>query len=111
MKKTIFFCLLALQVAAGFVGASPAAAAVSAPVVTVGMGYWNVETNVSQPFTTVRFFNAQHRLVYEERAEGLRLNLTHFRPARRRAILILDQALVQLQPQAGCPQPAVARML
>lgn len=43
----------------------------------VSKGYWTVETNLTtRDYTIVRFYDAQVRLVYEERLPGLCLDLT-----------------------------------
>ena len=51
--------------------------------------YWVIETNLRQKnFTIVKFFSADHRLIYEEKQLGVYLN-----PTRRRHKKRLDSML------------------
>ncbi|UOQ99777.1 hypothetical protein MUN81_09820 [Hymenobacter sp. 5317J-9] len=60
-------------------------------------GYWNLETNLTtRDYTLVRFYNAQNQLVYQERLDGLCLNLGSARPLCRRTKSQLNATLEQV---------------
>ncbi|MBJ6109837.1 hypothetical protein JAO73_12515 [Hymenobacter sp. BT523] len=100
MKKPLFsqFFGLALLLA----GAATANAQ-SAAVTTAG--YWNLETNLTtRDFTIVRFYNAQDQLVYQERIDGLCLNLNSARPLCRKTAAKLNLALQRVLDDPGLGQ-------
>ena len=71
----------------------------------VQAGYWNVETNrTTRDHTIVRFYNAQHQLAYEERLDGLNLDLRKGNRCCRRTSQQLNVALA-----AVLREPAAAR--
>ncbi|MBF9143974.1 hypothetical protein [Hymenobacter properus] len=77
---------------------------------TAPAGYWNVETNrLTHDYTTVRFYNSQDQLVYEERIDNLCLNLTSNRPVCRRTMAQLNQSLAQVlsNPAAAAQNPTL----
>ena len=68
-------------------------------------GYWNVETNrTTRDYTIVRFYNARDQLVYEERLDGLNLDLRKGNRCCRRTSQQLNVALA-----AVLRDPAAAR--
>lgn len=76
-----------LLVAALYFGTLANGFAQTAP--TDNSAYWVVETNVKhKTFSIVRIYNHQHELVYQERIEGVRLNIN-----KRRHKRILEQTL------------------
>jgi hypothetical protein len=59
------------------------------PYTTPDTGYWVVESNThSKDFTVIKFYDAQHRLMYEERLEGVCLNIK-----KRKHIKMLNNTL------------------
>jgi hypothetical protein len=61
----------------------------------VNSAYWVVETNVKQQtFSIVRIYNHQHELIYQERIEGVCLDIS-----KRRHKRILDQTLASFTEQ------------
>jgi hypothetical protein len=75
-------------------------------------GYWNTETNLTtHDHTTVRFYNAQDQLVYEETLPTC-LNLARRGPCRR-ATARLNLALEQVlrDPAAGQNKTLLAQQL
>ncbi|QCR23379.1 hypothetical protein [Pontibacter sp. SGAir0037] len=55
-------------------------------------GYWNVEAVPGkQKFSVVRFYNPQNQLVYEEKMEGIFLDMT-----RKSTIKLLNNSLQQV---------------
>ena len=68
-----------------------------APVVATS-GYWSLETDASQPdYTTVRFYNDQHELLYAEHLRGVRLDPGKSIAAHRRLSRLLGTTLQQVQ--------------
>jgi hypothetical protein len=54
-----------------------------------GSGYWVVETNVkTKDHSVVKFYDTTNQLVYEERLEGVHLNIN-----RPRTVKMLNQTL------------------
>jgi hypothetical protein len=46
-------------------------------------GFWNVETNVyTRDYSVIRFYTADNELIYEERLEGLHLDVSRKKTAR-----------------------------
>jgi hypothetical protein len=98
MKSFLIFRLsLVLFVFASTVARAQMTAAPAAPA-----GYWNTETNLTtHDHTTVRFYNAQDQLVYEEILPTC-LNLTRRAPRKRTtARLNLALARVLADPAAA----------
>ncbi|TGE20978.1 hypothetical protein [Hymenobacter metallicola] len=93
--------LLPLGTLLVFLTLAPLAQAQTQPT---GLGYWNVETNLTtRDYTIVRFYNDQDQLVYEETLLNVYLDLGR-RPGRCRRIQSrLDLALQQVlqNPAAG----------
>jgi hypothetical protein len=91
MKKLIFktafvFTLLT----AGLI--QPSLAQKPAPGNNSSKNYWVVETNLKQRnYSVVRFYNAADELIYEERLEGVYLNI-----ARPKHVKRLNLALQQI---------------
>lgn len=53
---------------------------------------WVTETNVNErPYTIVKFFDGEEKLIYEERIEGIRLDIT-----RRKTVKLLNRTLKML---------------
>lgn len=74
------------------------------PAAPAQPGYWNVETNLAtRDYTTVRFYNGQDQLVYQETLPNLCLDLSRHSGRRRRASQQLTVALQQVlhDPAAG----------
>lgn len=71
------------------------------------LGYWNVETNLTtRDYTFVRFYNAQHQLVYEERLPDLCLDLGRSTGPCHRTTRQLNAVLRQvLQADPAALQP------
>jgi hypothetical protein len=60
-------------------------------------GYWNTETNLTtRDHTIVRFYNAAHELVYEERLDNICLEQGQNTACSRRTTRLLSQALQQV---------------
>lgn len=56
-------------------------------------GYWTVETNqVTKEYSLVCFFDAHDQLIYEERLEGISLDIT-----RKKTVKLLNQTLRMVQ--------------
>ena len=104
MKKASFFCTLALLLAST-AGSFTAQAAGAAPSECAArQGYWNIETNLTtRDKSIVRFYNAEHQLVYEEQLDGVCLDLSQRCAANRRTTRELNQALrhVLQHPEAA----------
>ena len=67
------------------------------PAAPAQLGYWNVETNLAtRDYTTVRFYNGQDQLVYQETLPNLCLDLSRHSGRRRRASQQLTVALQQV---------------
>ena len=67
-------------------------------------GYWNLETNLTtRDYTTVRFYNGQDQLVYQETIPNLCLDLSRRSGRSRRTSQQLTVALQQVlrDPAAG----------
>ncbi|SHI83833.1 hypothetical protein SAMN02745146_1665 [Hymenobacter daecheongensis DSM 21074] len=63
-----------------------------------GIGYWSVETNqLQRDYSVVRFYTAQHEKIYEERLEGLCLDLSKGTAACRRTARMLSDGVVRVQ--------------
>lgn len=94
MKHTALMHLSALLI---FLLAAPLVHAKTSMTPPIQSGYWNLETNlIAHDYTTVRFYNDQHQLVYEETLPYCGLDLSS-RPARcRRIKQKLDVALQQV---------------
>ncbi len=74
-------------------------------------GYWNVETNLTtRDYTTVRFYNAQDQLIYEEQLPNFCLDLARPSALCRRTKGQLNLALQQVLA-APADQPAPAGLL
>jgi hypothetical protein len=64
----------------------------------IGQPYWVIETNVHhRNFTIVKFYNAHHQLLYEEKYIGVYFNLSK-KNHKRRLDLMLENYL-----QSGSP--------
>lgn len=64
-------------------------ALVPAPAQTTPAGYWVVETNDrTRDHTVVQFYDLDDQLLYEERLEGVHLDIS-----RRRHVRLLNQTL------------------
>ncbi|TGE24777.1 hypothetical protein E5K00_06115 [Hymenobacter aquaticus] len=63
-----------------------------------GTGYWSIETDQARrDYSVVRFYNAQHEKIYEERLNDLCLDPSRGTTACRRTARMLSNALVQVQ--------------
>ena len=71
-------------------------------------GYWNIETNLTtRDYSTVRYYNVQNQLIYEEQLPNLCLDLARPTALCRRTKSQLDQVLRQvLATPASQPAPA-----
>ena len=81
------------------------------PVVPVGVGYWNIESNLACPArVTVRFYNGQHQLLHAEQAVGRRFIIRRNR-IQLRTINELNVALqhVLREPQLVAGATVLAR--
>ncbi|UOQ99781.1 hypothetical protein MUN81_09840 [Hymenobacter sp. 5317J-9] len=97
MKNYVFPRFIALLL---LLAGAATAQAQSATVSTAG--YWNLETNLTtHDYTLVRFYNAQDQLVYQERIDGLCLNLNSARPLCRKTAAKLNLALQQVLDDPG----------
>lgn len=75
------------------------------PAALTPAGYWNVETNrTTRDHTIVRFYSAQDQLLYEERLDGLNLDLRKGNRCCRRTSQQLNVALATV-----LRDPAAAR--
>jgi hypothetical protein len=85
LKNTL---IIAASVLLCCVGTSLQAKAAT-PYTTPDTGYWVVESNTaSKDFTVIRFYDSQHRLMYEEKLEGVYLNIK-----KRRHVKMLNHTL------------------
>ncbi len=104
MKKIFFFTLIlfaTLQVSAQVAGRTPRW--VSA------QGYWVAESNKNQPLEhTIRFYNNDDVLVYQEKLSGVKLNLER-RKVRMKLKTVLDAAVVAWQQQKSGNETALVR--
>lgn len=101
--------LLRLAFGLLFLLASPLAQAQTTPAPAPAQpGYWNVEINrATRDYTLVRFYDGQDRLVYEERLDGLCLDLSRATRRCRCTKRQLDAALqAALRDPATPGQPA-----
>ena len=81
------------------------------PAAPAQPGYWNVETNLAtRDYTTVRFYNGQDQLVYEEQLPNFCLDLSRPSALCRHTKGQLDLALQQVLA-APANQPAPAGLL
>ncbi|HEX8328479.1 MAG TPA: hypothetical protein VF629_13130 [Hymenobacter sp.] len=108
MKTRLFFCMsLFLLLNCG------TALAQTAPNASSATGYWNTETNLTtRDYTIVRFYNDQDHLLYQERLDGVCLDLSR-RRVRRRTSAKLNAALQQVlqDPSASRSLNLVAQQL
>jgi hypothetical protein len=55
----------------------------------VGQPYWVIETNVDhRNFTIIKFYNAQHRLLYEEKHLGVYFDLSKEKHKKRLDLML-----------------------
>ena len=100
MKTSIFPRLLLAVSLLAF--AAHASAQTSAPAVA---GYWNLETNLTtRDYSIVRFYNSQDQLVYEERLEGLCVDLSRGTGLCRRTKRQLNVALQHVLQDPATPR-------
>ncbi|MBN8783458.1 MAG: hypothetical protein ABS85_01880 [Sphingobacteriales bacterium SCN 48-20] len=104
MKKILLFVftlLAAMQLSAQVAGRTPRW--VSA------QGYWVAESNKQQPLEhSIRFYNNDDVLVYEEKLSGVKLNLER-RKVRMKLKSVLEQAVVAWQQQKSGNETAMVR--
>lgn len=70
-------------------GCNALQAKAATPYTTSDTGYWVVESNIlSKDFTVIKFYDSQHRLMYEEKLEGVYLDIK-----KRRHVKMLNNTL------------------
>ncbi|TGE28998.1 hypothetical protein [Hymenobacter metallicola] len=63
-----------------------------------GTGYWSIETDLARrDYSIVRFYNASHEKIYEERLDDVCLDPSRGTAACRRTARMLSNAVVQVQ--------------
>ncbi|MDO1447738.1 hypothetical protein Q0590_15815 [Rhodocytophaga aerolata] len=83
IKATSLFFLLILHIQA----------VAESPAFSPDGGYWVVETNVqTKDFTIIKFYDARHHLLYEEKIEGRFVDI--HKPKHRK---MLDKSLKMLE--------------
>lgn len=104
MKKILLFAFIlfaAMQLSAQVVGRTPRWVSTQ--------GYWVAESNKQQPLEhTIRFYNNDDVLVYQEKLSGVKLNLER-RKVRMKLKSVLDQAVVAWQQQKAGHETAMVR--
>ena len=89
LKNTLIIASLMILSCVGT--ALPSEAAI--PYTTPDTGYWVVESNqLTRDYTVIRFYDSQHRLLYEENLEGVYLNIK-----KRRHVKMLNKTLSLVQ--------------
>ena len=100
------FVIIRLSLGLLFGSLASLAHAQAAPPASPQPAYWNVETNLTtRDYTIVRFYNGQDQLVYEERLDGLNLDLRKGNRCCRRTSQQLNVALATV-----LRNPAAARL-
>jgi hypothetical protein len=106
MENRTFFRLFILLSFLGFASLAQAQTPAATPALP---GYWNIETNLTtRAYTTVRFYNGQDQLVYEETLPNVCLDLSR-RPRRSRRLT--RQLNSSLQVVLGAPTAVPAHLL
>src|SRR5215208_5253759 len=91
MKKQLFTLTLACIFSAICFGQ---AQKTKVPAWISDRGYWQIESNIKTPKTsTIYFFNNNHEIVYQEKIEGMKINVKK-RKTLMRLKQVLDQAVV-----------------